>query len=200
MRSPVYWHPYLYHVAMRLLYGRHYRARYAEIARRIKAGASVVDLCCGDCRLYTQELAGRAGSYLGLDFNAGFVHRARKRGIPVALWDCRHDPIPAADVVVLQGSLYQFMPDQAGMIERMIKAARQAVIVTEPIRNLSTSPNPLVAWVARRAGNPGSHPAPARFSESNLRDLFNRFPLRECVVLAGGRELLGVFDPGGRRA
>lgn len=199
MRSPVYWHPCLYHGAMRLLYGRHYRARYAEIARRIPIGASVVDLCCGDCRLYTQELAGREGFYLGLDFNAGFVRHARKRGVPAEVWDFRQDPIPAADVVVLQGSLYQFMPDHVEVIERMIKAARQAVIITEPILNLSTSPNLFVAWVARRAANPGSHPTPTRFDESGLRDLFNRFPLRECVALAGGRELLGVFDPRGHR-
>ncbi len=78
MRSPIYWHPRLYQGAMRLLYGRHYRARYAEIARRVELGASVVDLCCGDCRLYTQELAGLTGSYQGLDFNAGFVRHARK--------------------------------------------------------------------------------------------------------------------------
>ena len=76
MRSLVYWHPRLYEGAMRLLYGRHYRARYAEIARRVELGASVVDLCCGDCRLYTQELNGLAGSYQGLDFNAQFAANA----------------------------------------------------------------------------------------------------------------------------
>ena len=199
MRSPVYWHPYLYYGAMRLLYGRHYRARYAELARRIDMGASVVDLCCGDCRLYTQELARRGGSYLGLDFNAGFVRHARARGVPAELWDFRRDPIPAADVIVLQGSLYQFMPDHVEVIDRMLKAARQAVIITEPIMNLSTSPNPFVAWMARRAADPGSHPTPARFTETELRDLFKRFPVRECVVVAGGRELLGVFDPRGRK-
>jgi trans-aconitate methyltransferase len=200
MRSPVYWHPRLYEGAMRLLYGRHYRARYAEIARRVERGASVVDLCCGDCRLYTQELTGLAGSYQGLDFNAGIVRHARKLGIPAELWDFRRDPIPEADVIVLQGSLYQFMPDHVEVIERMLGAARHTVIIAEPVRNLVTGSSGVLSWMAKHMANPGSRPMPTRFTESSLRELFRRFPVRECVPIAGGRELLGVLDPRSRRA
>ena len=199
MRSLVYWHPRLYEGAMRLLYGRHYRARYAEIAQRVELGASVVDLCCGDCRLYTQELNGLAGSYQGLDFNAQFVRHARKLGIPAQLWDFRRDPIPEADVIVLQGSLYQFMQDHVEVIERMLVAARHTVIIAEPIRNFASGSSVVVSWVAKRMANPGTRPMPMRFTEGALKELFRRFPVREWVAIAGGRELLGVLDPRSRR-
>ena len=200
MRGPIYWHTSLYQILIRLLYGRHFRDRYIQIASRIKTGQSVVDLCCGDCRLYAQELAGRAGTYLGLDFNRGFVRHAVRRGISARVWDFRFDPIPEADIVVLQGSLYQFVPHHVEAIERMLRAAGRTVIITEPIKNVAASPYGFLSWAATHLTNPGTHPMPSRFTEWELRELFNRFSLRECVTIAGGRELLGVFDTRGRRA
>jgi trans-aconitate methyltransferase len=194
MRSPIYWHPRLYQLAIRLLYGKHYRDRYAAIASRIATGVSVVDLCCGDCRLFTQELAGRAGSYLGLELNERFVRRARTRGITASVWDFRVDPVPPADVVILQGSLYQAVPDHVVLIERMLRAARHAVIIAEPVKNLSTSGHGAVSWIAQHMANPGTQHMATRFTEQSLRELFSRFPLIECVPIAGGRELCAVFD------
>ena len=194
MRSPIYWHPDLYGYAIRLLYGRYYRSRYTEIAARIAREMSVVDLCCGDCRLFTQELAGRARSYLGLDLNERFVRGAHRLGISARVWDFRADAVPAADVVVLQGSLYQAVPDHVALIERMLSAARTSVIIAEPVKNLAASSFGAVAWMAQRLTNPGTHRMVARFTEPSLRELFGNYPLVDCALIAGGRELCAVLD------
>ncbi len=105
-----------------------------------------------------------------------------------------------ADVIVLQGSLYQFEPDHVEVIERMLGAARHTVIIAEPVRNLATGSSGVLSWVAKHMANPGTRPMPTRFTESALKELFRHFPVVECVAIAGGRELLGVLDPRSRRA
>ena len=46
-KSPIYWTGIGYDLVMRALYGRATTQTYADVARRIPDGASVVDLCCG---------------------------------------------------------------------------------------------------------------------------------------------------------
>ncbi len=200
MRSLIYWHPLLYQMTIRLLYGRHYRARYAELATRIAAGSNVVDLCCGDCRLFTQELRGVVKTYLGLDLNQGFVQWATRRGIPAQVWDFRVDPVPTADVIVLQGSLYQAIPLHGELLHRMLRAARQTVLIAEPVRNHSTGRSSLIASVAQYMAHPGTHHMRERFNELSLKAEFRRFPLVDCFSIAGGREFLGIFDARAHRA
>ena len=62
----------------------------------------------------------------------------------------RRPPLPEADVVIMQASLYHFLPGADAIVERMLAAARERVIIAEPIRNLSTSRLPLVARLGRR--------------------------------------------------
>ncbi|HWF26421.1 MAG TPA: hypothetical protein VG275_13280, partial [Solirubrobacteraceae bacterium] len=62
-----------YELVMRALYGRHYAARMAAVAEQVPAGASVLELCCGPATLYRRYLRRRAGSYIGVDVNDGFV-------------------------------------------------------------------------------------------------------------------------------
>lgn len=194
MTGPAYWDRHGYRVAMRLLYGRHYRDRYEAVASRIKPGWSVVDLCCGDCRLYTQELADRPRSYFGLDINKTFVRQANRRGISAKVCNLRVEPVPPADAIVMQGSLFQFVPDHDELIERMLRAAQHMVIIAEPITNLASSSSKIVAGLARWFSHPGTHHNARRFTDGTIRKVFARHSCLEYLPIAGGRELLGLFD------
>jgi ubiquinone/menaquinone biosynthesis C-methylase UbiE len=115
-----------YELLMRVLYGRHYQARMRVVAERVARGASVLELCCGPGTLYFRYLSERAGGYVGLDVNPQFVARLRRSGIDARCLDLAGDgaTLPVADVVIMQASLYHFLPDAGGIVDRMLAAAR----------------------------------------------------------------------------
>jgi SAM-dependent methyltransferase len=197
--SLVYRAPWLYALAMRTLYGRHYGARYRAIADLIPAGSSVLDLCCGPGFLHDPHLRGKRVVYTGLDVNRRFVARVRRRGATALVWDLNDGrELPTADFVVIQASLYQFLPDPAPLLRRMLRAAREAVIVAEPIRNLATSRVPGLGAFAARQTDPGLGARPARFDEPAL-DAFIaalELPNTRSFLIPGGREKVYVLDPG----
>jgi SAM-dependent methyltransferase len=186
-----------YELLMRVLYGRHYEARMRVVAEQVPRGASVVELCCGPGTLYLRHLSDRAAGYVGLDVNPDFVARLRRSGIDARCLDLTSDagPLPVADVVIMQASLYHFLPDAGGILDRMLAAARKRVIVSEPIRNLASSAVPGVALLGRRAADPGVGGHAGRFTEATLDHLMERH--RGQVVSAfkipGGREKVYVL-------
>src|SRR6185437_9874195 len=118
---------------MRALYGRRYAARYRAIADLIPAGSSVLDLCCGPGTLHDRYLSRKGVDYTGLDVNARFVARVTRRGGRGLVWDLQEGrALPPADSVVMLASLYQFLPDPAPVLLRMLRAARERVVVAEP--------------------------------------------------------------------
>ena len=183
---------------MRLLYGRHYRARMAVVAAQVPDGASVFECCCGPATMYRRYLRARTSTYVGLDVNPRFVTRLQAEGIDARRVDLRDatSPLPVADVGLIQASLYHFLPDAASLLERMLIAARSLVIVSEPIRNLSTGGAGLLAVLARRNTDPGVGGHHARFDERSLDDLMHRYAerVRRRFILPGGREKAYVLD------
>ncbi len=182
---------------MLALYGRHYSARYRSIAALIPDGSSVVDLCCGPGVLYHRYLHRRGVHYTGLDINDGFVAHVHRRGGQAIVWNLRDDqPLPAADFLVLQASLYQFLPDPAPLVRRMLAAASQQVIISEPIRNLSASRIPGLAAFAKRRANAGQGDQVHRFDEGSLDDFFARLaqPVARSFLIPGGREKVYVLE------
>src|SRR5262245_10790240 len=170
--SLVYRSPSLYELIMMALYGRHYPARYRAIADLVPAGARVLDVCCGPGVLFDRYLRHKGVDYTGLDINAGFVERINRRGARGRPWDLhKDDPLPGAEVVVMQASLYHFLPDPVPVVERMLRAARERVIIAEPIRNLADSRLPLLAALARRQTDPGVGEPALRFNERTLDNL-----------------------------
>jgi SAM-dependent methyltransferase len=180
---------------MRVLYGRYYAARDAAVAAHVPDGASVLELCCGPARLYLRELRGRVGSYVALDASATFVDRLRRRGVDARLADVATAPLPVADVVVMQASLYQFLPDAEGMLRRMVAAARRSVVVAEPVRNLASSRFGAVARLGAGGAATAQGAQPQRFDAGSLRALMARFG--DAVVFSapapGGREHVYVL-------
>ena len=188
-----------YELVMRILYGRHYGARLRAVAEQVPGGSSVLELCPGPGALYRRHLRGRARAYTGAALNPGFVGRLRRLGADAVVLDLTGpDPLPEADVVIMQASLYHFLPGAETIVERMLGAARERVIVAEPIRNFSNSRLPWLAALGRRGTDPGSGAGhEQRFDEPALDRLMAAYG--EAVVTAftipGGREKVFVLDP-----
>ncbi len=196
-RSIIYRNRATYGVLMRMLYGRHYGARSKVVADLIPAGSSVLDVCCGPAVLYVDHLRARHIDYTGLDLNEGFVKRLTAAGGNGQLWNVHADkPLPEADYVVMQASLYHFLPDPAPVVDRMLAAARTQVVIAEPVRNLASSENRLVAALARRFTDPGDGEQAHRFTEASL-DAFLAGRYRDRILsrglVAGGREKVYVL-------
>ena len=194
-RSPIYWTGHGYDLTMRLLYAGQYRATYAAVADRIPSGASVVDVCCGTARLYQDHLRQRGCDYLGLDFNGDFVMHARRRGADVRWFNLLTEPIPTADYVVMCSSLYHFGADIDAIVGKMRDAARHAVIVSEPVRNLADAP--IIGGLAAALTNPGVGSYATRFDLAS----FSALAARHGGTIAhqpNQRNAIAILPPGRR--
>jgi SAM-dependent methyltransferase len=199
--SVIYRSPWLYEAFLVLRYRGNYLERSRAIAKLIPEGSSVVDLCCGPATLYFSHLRRKRVSYLGLDINEGFVTRLARRGVPASLLDVTVDsPLPQGDYLVMQGSLYHFLPEPYPLVDRMLKAARCNVIITEPVWNLADSKNPVLSWLARKLANPGTGDQANRFNESRFEEFVNQYRAKELVAayypVAAGRERLCMLRGG----
>lgn len=182
---------------MLLLYGRHYPARYRAIAELIPPGSNVLDLCCGPALLYQRYLQKKSIRYTGLDLNSKFIDRLNRQGGCGKIWDLRSEqPLPTADYVIMQASLYHFLPDPSTIVNRMLQAARKQVIIAEPIRNLATSNSKILSWLGRLSTNPGSGEQHLRFDEASLADFFSAYSANivRSFPIAGGREKVYVLN------
>ena len=195
--SLIYKNTSMYELAMLLLYGRHYPSRYRAIADLIPSGSSVLDLCCGPALLYHRYLRAKSVQYTGLDINQAFIDRLTARGGSGQVWDLRsEEPLPPADYVIMQASLYHFLPDASPVVDRMLKAARKRVIIAEPIRNLATSNSRVLSWLGRAFTDAGSGAQILRFTEASLSEFFSAYATRvsQCFSMAGGREKIYVLN------
>lgn len=186
----------VYELAMLLLYGRHYPSRYRAITELIPPASNVLDLCCGPALLYRRYLRAKSVQYTGLDINAKFIEQLTRHGGGGRVWDLRSDePLPAADYVIMQASLYHFLPDASKVVNRMLQAARRQVIIAEPVRNLTTSSSGLLSLLGRLFTNPGSGEQPLRFDEGSLAKFFSGYGSRvvQSFPIAGGREKVYVL-------
>jgi hypothetical protein len=193
-----YWHPVLYRLLMTGLYGRHFSARYEAVAEKIPAGASVLDAACGDCLLW-EFLAGKGVSYTGLDLNERFLGRAARRGIRVVAADLRAGGLPRADFVVLQGSLYQFIPEHRAVIDSLLGAAGTALILSEPVRNIALEGGRFGSVLADWATRVRGQSYPSRFSRAEFVALLREHGASSIEEIPGGRDVVGVIPKGPRR-
>lgn len=194
--SLIYRNRSAYNLVMRVLYGRHYAARFQAIADLIPDGAAVVDLCCGTATLFTDYLREKGVDYLGLDINDGFIAQLKDLGGRGQVQDLHADTaLPEADILVMQASLYHFLPEPRHVIDRMLASARNQVIVAEPVRNMTNSDNRVLATLGRRFTDAGDGAQEHRFTETTLDELFDHYAPRveSRSLIAGGREKLYVL-------
>jgi SAM-dependent methyltransferase len=167
----VYRSPRLYRLAMRIL-DPSSPDDLRVVAAAVEPGSSVLDLCCGDAALGPLLLE-KGCSYVGLELNDRFVEAARRRGLDVREWDGRSLQIPSdADVVCILSSLYQFIPNERLLVAEMLRRARRKVIVSEPVRNWTTSDSALLRRVARTLTHVNGRSFDQRLDEQALRSLF----------------------------
>jgi SAM-dependent methyltransferase len=198
--SLVYRSALIYDAVMLALYGRHFFSRCSAIAELIPAGSSVLEVCCGPAALYRRHLRGKGVRYTGLDVNPRFISGLSRIGASGRVWDLQSEtPLPRADYVVMQASLYHFLPDPGPVVDRMLAAAGRQVIVAEPIRNLSDARVPLLSALARRQTDPGTGRQAHRFNEASLDAFFARYAPRidRTFHIPGGREKVYVLSPCG---
>jgi SAM-dependent methyltransferase len=195
--SLIYKSAVLYELAMMGLYGRHYSSRYRTVADLIPPESSVLDLCCGPAVLYGRYLRQKSVDYTGLDLNEIFIKGLIRRGVRAKVWDVRKDePLPRADYVIMQASLYHFLPDPLPILNRMLEAAREQIIVAEPIRNLTCTKLPLLTSFARLLTDPGIGGQPYRFTERTLDDTMSNLCSHapHTLLISGGREKIYVIQ------
>lgn len=174
MRSILYWHSYTYALLVRLMFKKYYTDRYKAIKNVIDNNSSVVDVCCGDSKLYA-FLKCKNINYLGLDFNQTFIKFSNKRGINVRLFDIYKDEIPVSDFVVIQGSMYQFIPNHNKILKKLYEAADKYLIITEPIRNYAQSQNNFISLIGRLLNNPGDSMKVHRFTLQTFKEALQPF-------------------------
>jgi SAM-dependent methyltransferase len=196
--SLVYRSARAYELLMRALYGRHYDDRLRAVAEQVPHGSEVLELCCGPGTLYLRHLRGRVRSYVGMDVNDRFVQALRARGVDARVLDLRAavEPLPPADAVLMQASLYHFLPDAAPIVDRMLRAARERVVISEPVRNLTSSELPVLARLGASAADPGVGGHAQRFTAASLAELMQQFRPRQLAAfpIPGGREMVYVLD------
>lgn len=198
MKSLVYRNITSYHLIMRLIYGNGFFSRYENIASLIPAGSTVLEVCCGDCYLYKHYLIGKRVRYTGVDINESFLASARKAGIDVLEHDLRSPgELPRAEYVIVQGSMYHFLPDALESIfEKLLRAATKQLIVVEPTKTLSNSSNWLIRSMSKYLANPGTGHATRRFTPETFEAFCQGHSglLRNLFETAHGRETCAVFE------
>jgi hypothetical protein len=168
MRGIIYWHPAIYEFFVRLMFGKEYRKRYTIISDLIPENSAVTDVCCGDCKLY-EFLKDKNVRYRALDCNVRFVARAKKRGIRAEVFDLYNDEVPSSDIIVLQSSLYQFIPRHDEILRKLFHAARSYLIISETTKSYGRSAARAISFFAHRMTDPGDGMKPYRFSLEALR-------------------------------
>ncbi len=193
MKNPIYKHPWLYEWSIRILYHWHYLERYRAVAREIREGESVVDLCAGDCALYRYVLSQRNGDYTACDCNASFLHWASKQGITTCCVDLLDEAIPSADVLVMMGSLCQFYPNQVPLIEKMKKAAGRCVLLSEPVRNMAQSRFSVFRMGSRWLSSVDQEIFTFRYDETIFVNELRKHDFQEFKKIPGGRDCIAIY-------
>jgi len=188
----------LYNLLMRALYGKHFLDRYIAVSKQIPDGASVVDVCCGDCYLYRHFLQKRGIRYIGLDNAPALIASGRRKGIDVRGIDLANEPLPQAEIVLMQASLYQFIPNAALVVNKLRAAATVKVIVAEPVQNLSDSHCKWLAKLSRWLTTPqgATEYAGERFTEDSFAALLEEVGgVQQLFPIPGGREMVALLEP-----
>lgn len=191
-KSPVYWSATVYDLMMKVLYGG-YHHEQEEVAKWIPNGASVVDVCCGTARLYRDFLQKKRCQYLGLDFNGHFVMAARRQGIHAKLFNLLTEEVPPADYVVMCSSFYHFYRRQGETLPKLLRAAGRALIISEPVQNLSASSVKPLARLANWLTNPGVGDYDYRFDLEQFRAFAVNNGASEFIYVPGKRNAIAVF-------
>jgi len=190
----IYNHPAVYRLGMRLSYRSEYRERYSLLAEYVGRPSHVLEVCCGDLVLHGQlARRGLLRSYRGVERSPSMVALAHRQGVRVDRLDLRAAAeLPRAEIVIMQASLYQFHDLAETLLPRLWNAAERQLLVAEPVRNLSSSGNPVMRWAGQLMSRTDEGPHPFRYTEQTLLQLYERcgIPITRVGRTRHGRELI----------
>lgn len=195
MRSPIYWHPYLYQQTIKLLYGKYYKIRYEKLCDYFPENIQLLEVCAGDAFLFQNYLKEKNIHYTALEFNKIFVKSMRSKGIQAYHADLESDPIPDSDYILMQGSLYHFIPEPQKIIEKLFNACKSKLIISESIGNVSNSSSKIISLVATMLSDAGKGQSGIKFTEESLRKAFQPFEshIEEMNVSPESKEMIIVL-------
>lgn len=198
MKSPAYLNAACYEFFIKFIW----RKKWSQLTQTWKAvlawvpsGSRVVEVAAGTGRFYREALCKRVSSYLALEINPPFVNKLRSLGINAIQADVSKEPIPTGDIVVILSALYHFKNIDAEFLHKLLGAARERVIIVEPVCSPLNTRSPHDKIRAKLA-DIGEGPIFQRYSVDELLGLckrhaeiehFERLAGNEClVVLRGG--------------
>lgn len=185
--SIVYSNIHLYRVVLNLLYAGTYRSRFEDVTRHLSGRVSVLELCFGDIWVakYCRE---RGIAWTGFDINESFVRSACKKGYNAFCTDVSSmDALPKNDITVIQGSLYHFHEEMSSLLAKIF-ASTDALLVSEPVRNISSSGG-AIGWLARRSADAGKGHEHFRYDADSLQALAaKQAPKFGCSYSVVGRK------------
>ena len=196
MRSIFYSNINLYRLFVRLIYLQGYNRRYERIAELIPPGARVLEICCGDCYLYEKYLKKKNIKYIGFDINETFIKHAKKRSIDVKFLDIRKvNSFPMTEFILIHASLYQFIPDEREIIEKMLNSATDKVIIAEPVKNWASTGNFLIKKFVHIFSKQKVKTSNRRFNERTFNKLCENFKeyLKNIYKFNNSREIIATF-------
>ena len=117
---------------------------------------------------------------------------ARRRGVDVRWFNLMTDPVPAGDYVVMGSSLYHFGDQVDEVLDKMRGAARRAVIISEPVRNLTDLP--VVGGTIAALTNAGVGNHERRFNPTSFAALARRHGA-EVIHEGDDRNAIAVLSP-----
>lgn len=199
MKSPAYWSSACYEVFLKYIWRQTKNIQEQQgqaVVKWIPKGAQVVEVAAGTGRFYRHALAGHVGNYLAIDINPPFVNYLKKQGIDATVADIRTDAVPPADVVIIISAFYHFKEMAPAILDKLLAAARDRLIILEPVVRQMILPN----WRHRlRAAlvNIGEGPIYHRYQKEELEVLCRAHGTLEYSELLPGNACLCVVR--GRR-
>lgn len=189
----IYSHPLIYNLLIWTLYRGRPRERFRCVAQKIEEGQTVLDLCAGTDMLF-RLLHKRVKSYTAVDINPGFTRALTKKGITTITADITAVTLPVADVVTMNSSLYHFRQELTLVITKMLNAARDKVIILEPVRNISSSENRILRFIARRSTKAEGVVPKHHFSPETFIQTMKKIPgLQSLEMLENKRDMIAIL-------
>jgi hypothetical protein len=169
LQSPIYWHPWFYRKAMKWAYGEHYKIRYEALQKYIPGNCELLELCMGDAYFYLNYLQKKNIHYKCADINPIFVKAAWNKGLNATQMNIVTDPIPKSDFILMQASLYHFIPNEKKIIDKLLNACNKSVILSENVENLSNSASGLKSWIGTFLSKAKSGQSRIKFTRETLK-------------------------------
>ena len=97
--------------------------------------------------------------------------------------------------MVMMSSLYHFHPHSARILERMARAAKKEVIITEPVKNILGRSRSWAALVMARMADPGRGNTTFRHTPESLKELLAESGLEVLAEesISREREIMAVI-------